>query len=91
MTGLVVAAQSLLHQHTKIISGLLNGNLGANCMQDVKQAQQEAKIAQLEAAVFAVLRVSEGIRDDLKKAGITAESSDQRRKAGMGGFRRRRD
>lgn len=48
----------------------------ANCMQDVKQAQQEAKIAQLEAAVFAVLRVSEGIRDDLKKAGITAESSD---------------
>ena len=39
----------------------------ANSMQDVKPAQQEAKIAQLEVAVFAVLHVSKGIRDDLKK------------------------
>ena len=46
----------------------------------MKQAEQDAKLAQLEAAVLAVLRVSEGIRDDLSKAGIT--TTTKARKAG---------
>ncbi len=47
----------------------------------MKQAEQDAKLAQLEAAVLAVLRVSEGIRDDLSKAGIT--TTTKTRKAGF--------
>jgi hypothetical protein len=57
------------------VSSSNNTPLSPTRPQDVKQAEQDAKLAQLEAAVLAVLRVSEGIRDDLVKAGVVPAKS----------------